>query len=242
MDVTPESGTCAEARRLLHPYLDEELGRAARARVERHLAACRACAAGFAVERALLARIAAVGDERAPARLKARVAAILAGDAGEDAPGAGWSRRGWWVAAAPLAAAAAIAAVLLLRPAGNDIAAAEAFVADHAAHAADRPSAHPFPAEVSLPPAPPRIPGTRIAGLSLCVIGGRAYAHWVVVLERGPVSVFVPVEPGDDPALEGERRVAGATVVAIHDLEGRLGALLVSREVPAASMSILAGW
>jgi len=108
--------TCAEARVLIHPYVDGELDLSRSLEIEEHLGGCAACAAEAAAVRALSAGI-SEGAHRyeAPARLENRIRA-MAGQRGGAAhrqrfalPQVEWGL---------LAAAAAVALIVILYKGG----------------------------------------------------------------------------------------------------------------------------
>lgn len=85
----PDPLTCAEAFRRLDDFLDRELGPEERARVERHLESCVACAREFRFEAALLEELRAkLSRVRVPEGLVARIRARLDAE-GEGPRGAG---------------------------------------------------------------------------------------------------------------------------------------------------------
>lgn len=207
--------TCEDIHGRLWAFLDDELDAGERAEVADHLERCAGCARDAERARELLETLRASGRETAPPGLVARVEAILDGAEGADAveareaPGNGTNpahgatpsgrtrrpRRRWWATLAPLAAI--LAALLIARPWAGDraeVVAAPGFAADHVAHAEAWPSAQPFQPGERVSPAPPTIPGGRVAGLSRCVVEGRTYAHWTFDVDGGRVSAFVPIE------------------------------------------------
>ena len=102
---------CEAARPLLESYLDGELDRAAVDELESHLAGCAGCRAELAALEGLRSALRAVPRERAPAALRARLAAIgelPAMVAPRAAPAATW----WKLAAAVLLGIAVGAGVM----------------------------------------------------------------------------------------------------------------------------------
>jgi anti-sigma factor (TIGR02949 family) len=223
---------CEEIQPLLYPWLDEELGAERAALVAAHLEACPECGRRAAAERRFLERISEAGRETAPAGLRARVEEILAGrDVPRDrvAPVAPvrppWRR--WLV---PAIAAAAVL-LLVLRPWGGTPPAARAasFAADADAHAALAPSGSPFPAGVQVP-APPELPGARLAGLSECVVDGISYAHYTFWMGDRLVSIFLPMEDAVLPE-PGAARAGATSVVSVAAAGDLPPAVLVSGDM-----------
>jgi anti-sigma factor (TIGR02949 family) len=223
---------CEEILPLLYPWLDEELGAERAALVAAHLEACPECGRRAAAERRFLERISEAGRETAPAGLRARVEEILAGrDVPRDrvAPVAPvrppWRR--WLV---PAIAAAAVL-LLVLRPWGGTPPAARAasFAADADAHAALAPSGSPFPAGVQVP-APPELPGARLAGLSECVVDGISYAHYTFWMGDRLVSIFLPMEDAVLPE-PGAARAGATSVVSVAAAGDLPPAVLVSGDM-----------
>lgn len=223
---------CEEIQPLLYPWLDEELGDERAALVAQHLEACPECERRAAAERRFLSRISEAGRETAPAGLRARVEEILAGrDVPRDrvAPVAPvrppWRR--WLV---PAIAAAAVL-LLVLRPWGGTPPAARAasFAADADAHAALAPSGSPFPAGVQVP-APPELPGARLAGLSECVVDGISYAHYTFWMGDRLVSIFLPMEDAVLPE-PGAARAGATSVVSVAAAGDLPPAVLVSGDM-----------
>ncbi|MGH7542738.1 MAG: zf-HC2 domain-containing protein, partial [Gemmatimonadota bacterium] len=171
---------CEEIQPLLYPWLDDELGDERAALVAAHLEACPECERRAAAERRFLERICEAGREAAPADLRSRIEDILAGgDTGGDRdPAVAAVRPGWRRWLVPAIAATAVL-LLVLRPWGGAPPAARSasFAADFDAHAAAAPSGDPFPEGVRVP-APPELPGARLAGLSECVVDKTSYAHY----------------------------------------------------------------
>lgn len=227
--------TCEETRGRLWPYLDDELDPADAAVVASHVRRCPQCAREIEAARALLAAVAEAGREEAPPALRARVAAILdseIGDEQEPRPARRWRR----VALLPVAAV--LAALLLFRPWAEEAPSlAAGFVADHAEHAADGPSERPFVSGDPPPPGPPSLRAGRMIGLSRCVVDGRAYAHYAFEVNGATVSAFVPLE---DP-LPGESKpfVAPANAAVLRTVSGGRAAILVSTEVPLEVLAAL---
>jgi anti-sigma factor RsiW len=111
---------CEAAKPLLESYLDGELERDAVDDLESHLAGCAACRAELAALEALRGALRAIPKRRAPAELRARVAAVSAlpgVTAPRGAPGA------WWkLAAAVLLGVAIGAGVMRWHSAGGAVA------------------------------------------------------------------------------------------------------------------------
>ena len=102
---------CEAARPLLESYLDGELDRAAVDELEAHLATCAACRAQLADLEALRGALRAIPRHRAPAGLRARLAAI--GDvSAQDAPRTATPATWWKLAAAVLLGVAVGAGVM----------------------------------------------------------------------------------------------------------------------------------
>lgn len=79
-----ESITCAEALRLVHDYLDGEVGDVPASRVRHHFEVCARCYPHLKLERAYReAVLRAAAGRAAPPKLKARVTELLA-EAGSD--------------------------------------------------------------------------------------------------------------------------------------------------------------
>lgn len=70
---------CDDAARLIHSYLDGELGTWQRRSMSRHLDHCPFCAGGFRVEQRVRERVVETCREQAPADLHRRVADLLHG-------------------------------------------------------------------------------------------------------------------------------------------------------------------
>jgi len=107
---------CAEARDLVHLYLDQELDLVRVVDVDKHLQSCAACRALYDEQRALRAAVRRdAGYHRAPAELRERLRFSLRGQADEPArPRARWQRR-WNIAVAIAAAVVlSVSAVLYL--------------------------------------------------------------------------------------------------------------------------------
>lgn len=68
---------CEEVIAHLLSYLDGELDADKRAQIDRHLDECRSCFSRAEFERALRARVAQVGEVKAPASLQARIKALI---------------------------------------------------------------------------------------------------------------------------------------------------------------------
>ena len=138
------------------------------------------------------------------------------------------STRAAWRTAAIAAAAVAL---LVLRPWGGDppVAHAASFAADADAHAATAPSGNPFP-EGAQVPAPPELPGARLAGLSECTVEGISYAHYTFRIGDRLVSVFLPAGEGVLPE-PGAAREGGTSVVSVAALGGMPPAVLVSPDM-----------
>ena len=224
---------CEEIRPLLYPWLDDELEAERAALVAAHLDACPECERRAAAERRFLERVGEGGRETAPEGLRARIEAILdSGKApGHHAPTAipgGPGRRRWLV---PAIAAAAVLLLLVSRPWGEAPAPARAasFAADFDAHAAAAPSEKPFSEGVQAP-APPGLPGARLAGLSECIIDGSAYAHYTFQIGDRLVSIFLPLEDAVLPA-PGSARAGGTSVVSVTGDGGLPPAVLVSGDM-----------
>ncbi len=133
---------CNEARDLLDAYADNMLGLADTARLNRHLQACAACRAELAAIRALGHALRAQAPyHRAPATLRARIAAALPpvtappAPAGEHAAGrlVGWGMPAWANAGMALvsACALALAAMLWLQRPGPEATLEPQIVASH---------------------------------------------------------------------------------------------------------------
>ena len=81
------SATCDSVRACAWEFLDEELTASAWQTIEAHLAACPPCRDEIARDRALIALLQRLeGCDRAPASLRARVAALLGTDTLPDTP------------------------------------------------------------------------------------------------------------------------------------------------------------
>jgi mycothiol system anti-sigma-R factor len=63
----------------LHAYLDGETDAGTRAQIDEHLAECAGCAARAAFEKTLKARVAGLGEERAPAALRRQLKKLIDG-------------------------------------------------------------------------------------------------------------------------------------------------------------------
>jgi anti-sigma factor (TIGR02949 family) len=103
---------CAEASRLLNPYIDGELELQSALEIEAHLQECPKCRAALAGMQALRVSIAhACEPEPAPARLRKAVQARLTAGSTlqQEKPRPAWPAFAAWLAAAP-----GIAALLLL--------------------------------------------------------------------------------------------------------------------------------
>lgn len=232
---------CEEIQPLLYPWLDGELGAERAALVAAHIEACPECERRAAAERRFLERVCEAGRETAPAELRARIEDLLAG--GETPPGHSPTaepdrpgRRRWLI---PTMAAAAVLLLLVFRPLGEAPTAASAasFAADFDAHAATAPSETAFPEGVRVP-APPELPGARLAGLSECVVDGSSYAHYTFQIGERLVSVFLPVEDAVLPRPGAVR--AGATSVVSVAAGGELPpAVLVSSEMEPDELEAL---
>jgi len=98
---------CEAARPLLESYLDGELDRPAVDEVEAHLGSCAACRAELAALEALRGAIRALPRQRAPADLRARVAAVGDLPALESSRGTTGS---WWKLAAAVLLGVAVGA------------------------------------------------------------------------------------------------------------------------------------
>ena len=238
---------CGDVRSRIWAYLDDELAADQSASVRGHLDTCPDCRAVVAGERGFLERVARAGEEQAPAHLKSRVAAIL-DSAVEPAPerAVPIARRStaWWPAVA-VAAAAVVAIVLLAlprdRPGDAASGPAYAFLGDHAGHSLVLPSAYPFEPSGPEPPAPPRLAGVELRGLSRCVVDGRAYAHYTYAVDGALVSAFVPLE-ADVPLPPGPLRLGGAAVLTLAAADGQPAAVLVSEDLdPRALAGLLSG-
>lgn len=241
---------CSQVQDLRFAFLDGEIDPAVQAGVESHLRECPDCADRYAAERAFLDRIAGAGRESAPPGLRDRIERMLAeaetgefadrpGETGEASVVPLHSRRRLWTLVVPLAAAV-IAFVLIARPGGDRTAAfaAEGFAADHAHHAASEPSIAPFRPGAEVPSVP-EVGEGRLAGLSRCVIDGRAYAHYVLAVGESRVSVYLPL----DAPMSLDRDVAvareGATVLAVDEELGPGGGVLVSETLTAEDLGAL---
>jgi mycothiol system anti-sigma-R factor len=239
---------CSDVRSRIWAYLDDELAADQAASVRGHLNACPDCRAVVAGERGFLERVARAGEEQAPAHLKSRVAAIL-DSAAEPAPERvipiATRSTAWWPAVA-VAAAAVVAIVLLAlpreRPGDATPGLASAFLGDHAGHSLVLPSAQPFEPGGPEPPAPPRLAGVDLRGLSRCVVDGRAYAHYTYAVDGALVSVFVPLEAGAPLPPPGQVRLDGGAALALTAADGQPAAILVSEDLdPRALASLLSG-
>lgn len=223
---------CEEIQPLIYPWLDQELGTERAALVARHLEACPECGRRAAAERRFLERVSEACRETAPHGLRARVEEILAGgDASRDQGSAvvpGRARWGRWLV--PAIATAAVL-LLVLRPWGGAPTAARAasFAADADAHSALAPSGNPFDAGIQVP-APPELPGARLAGLSECVVDGVSYAHYTYRIDERLVSVFLPVEEAVLPA-PGAARAGETSVVSVAAAGDLPPAVLVSGDM-----------
>lgn len=204
--------SCRDVRARAWSYLDGELPVEEAAALRRHLESCSACRFRLAGEGKFLARLAAAGEEPAPPELRARAATIL-----EGGPTGERSATPRWTAIA-LAAAA--------------------MVADHDAHAKERPSIHPFDS-ASVPPPPPALIGARIEGLSRCVVEGRVYAHYTLAVAGATVSVYVPIDEAPIPLSGGAIEVDGATVRARALREGERAVVLVSNDLGPRALDSL---
>ncbi|WP_417529728.1 anti-sigma factor family protein [Marinobacter lipolyticus] len=69
--------TCEEVIERLFEYLDRELDPATQTEIDRHLRRCHDCFSRKEFERRLRDKVAASGTEKAPDRLKRRVASLL---------------------------------------------------------------------------------------------------------------------------------------------------------------------
>jgi len=216
---------CARIRGRCDVFLDGELPPDQAAEVRAHVERCDQCRRVFEGQRALLDLVAAEGREIAPPELRRRVEAVLESGGGA-VPGAGPGRRTWGL----LAAAAVVALLLVARPWSGPAdrpeapasAAGLAFAADHRAHAERAPSGAPFPPGAA--PAPP-LPGGELSGVSRCVVGGRAYAHFTYREGDATYSVFIPLDEAPPPDARGAGDLA---VVAFDAGAGRPAAVLVS--------------
>jgi anti-sigma factor RsiW len=232
---------CEEIQPLVYPWLDEELGGERAAMVAAHLEACPECERRVAAERRFLERVCEAGRETAPADLRARIEEILAGgeiqrDGAPTALPGRHGRRRWLV---PAIAAAAVLLLLVLHPWGDAPPAARAasFAADFDAHAAAAPSGNPFREGVQVP-APPELPGARLAGLSECVVDGSSYAHYTFRIGARLVSIFLPVEDAALPPPGSAR--AGRTSVVSVEAEGDFPpAVLVSGDMDPDELKAL---
>lgn len=230
---------CERIRARADAYLDGELEPAAREAVAAHLAGCPACAGYVRAERAFLERVASALEERAPDELRRRIEAILREEERAPVRPRRPRLRARWAMLLPLAAA--VAAVLFVtRPWAGDRGAALAatdIAADHEHHAATAPSHRPFGPGDETPPPPPAIEGARVTGLSRCVVDGRAWAHYVLAVPGGLVSVFLPLS-GEAPLPAGRAFHAhGATVVGVAPGPSAPGgAVLVSDDLSAGRL------
>jgi len=231
---------CEEIQPLLYPWLDEELGAERAALVAAHLEACPECGRRAAAERRFLERISEAGRETAPAGLRARVEEILlGGQASRDqGPAAVPVRPVWRRWLVPAIAAAAVL-LLVLRPWGGAPSAARAafFAADFDAHAAAAPSGNRFPEGVQVP-APPELPGARLAGLSECVVDGSSYAHYTFRIGDRLVSIFLPIEDAVLPE-PGAAGVGGTSVVSVAADGDLPPAVLVSADMEPDELKAL---
>jgi len=114
---------CAEARDLVHLYLDQELDLLRVVDVDKHLRSCAACRALYDEQRALRAAVRRdAGYHRAPEELRERLRFALRGQVDEPArPPARWQRR--WNTAVAIAAAVVLsvsAALYLALPTPQD--------------------------------------------------------------------------------------------------------------------------
>lgn len=107
---------CAEARNLVHLYLDQELDLVRVVDVDKHLQSCAACRALYDGQRALGSTVRRdVTYHRAPAELRERLHFTLRGQADEPArPLARWQRRWSNVVAIAAAVVLSVSAVLYL--------------------------------------------------------------------------------------------------------------------------------
>lgn len=230
--------TCADIRAQCYPYLDGALEAHRAAVVEAHLAGCEACARHYAAERSFLRVIGDAGRESAPAELRTRVEKLLeSGAPPREAPpvAARGTVRNWGRFAVPMAAAAALA-LLVLRPWGEGVPEASAgFASDHVAHAVASPNVNPFGPEVDVPD-PPDLARGRIEGLSECVIAGRAYAHYVVAVPGGHVSVFLALDDEPLPGV-GSAQVGTTAVLSVEGERGSPTAILVSDELSTGELA-----
>ena len=224
---------CPSIRARCHLFLDGELPASGAAEVSAHLEACERCRRQFERQRAFLELVAEGGRETAPVELRRRVEAVLesGGRSTVASKGPGW--RSWGF----VAAAAVVALLFVAHPWDGDepqpgaAPPGIAFAADYAAHAERDPSANPF-----APGAAPRPPLATVParGLSRCVIGGRAYAHFTYRSEGGTFSVFVPLDGAPPPALKSPAATVGGERVVVFAAGaggGGSGAVLVSSDL-----------
>lgn len=96
---------CAEARDLVHPYLDQELDLVRVVDIDKHLQSCAACRALYDQQRALHSTVRRDASYyHAPEEMRERLRFTLRGQAAEPTrPPAYWHR--WWNTAAAIAAA-----------------------------------------------------------------------------------------------------------------------------------------
>lgn len=114
---------CAETRKLVHLYVDQELDLARVAEVDEHLRSCAACRALYDDSGALRAAVRqGASYHRAPAELRERLRFVLRGqDAGPERPRT--RRQPWWNTVVAVAAAVVLsvsAALYLALPTPQD--------------------------------------------------------------------------------------------------------------------------
>lgn len=234
---------CRDVRSRIWAFLDGELSADQAASVRGHLDACPDCRAVMGGERVFLERVAGAGEEEAPPQLRSRVAAIL-DSAVEAAPERvvpiARRRAAWWPAVAVAAAAVVALVVLALpreRPGDAAAGLAGAFLRDHAEHSLTLPSAHPFEPPGPEPPAPPRLAGVELRGLSRCVVEGRDYAHYTYAVDGALVSVFVPLEADASLLPPGPVRLGEAAVLALAPADGQPAAVVVSEDLDSGALA-----
>jgi len=235
--------SCRETRKYLGAYVDGELAAEQMLAVEAHVDDCETCAARVELERALKRELAALGDVRAPERLRRRVERISSRRR---------ARRILAVAAVPAAAAAAL--VLALGVGAGDAGRADplaAVVEDVVQrHSRDLPmevrgpdpatAATWFCGKVDFPVRAPRlaIENASFEGARLSNVQSHQAAHMLYTVDGHRVTLMI--FSADRIDLRGGERVrAGGREVTVGRRRGYNVAVLVEGDMAYALSSDL---